>query len=67
MYLDDGIAAVADEEAACKASSMVQEDLRRAGLVVNVHKCKWQPAQKCAWLGFDIDLNLSLISVPQEK
>ena len=67
VYLDDGIAAVAGEEAACTASSMVQEDLHRAGLVVNVSKCKWVPNQKCAWLGFDIDLNLGQISAPQDK
>ena len=67
MYLDDGIAAVAGEEAACTASSMVQNDLCQAGLVVNVSKCKWEPNQKCSWLGFDIDLNLGQISAPQDK
>ena len=67
VYLDDGIAAVAGEEAACSASSKVQDDLHRAGFVVNVSKCKWQPNQKCAWLGFDIDLSLGQISAPCDK
>ena len=67
IYLDDGIAVVAGEEAACSASSKVQDDLHQAGFVVNVSKCKWQPNQKCAWLDFDIDLTLGQISAPCDK
>ena len=45
----------------------IQQDLARVGFVVNVAKCKWTPSQKCTWLGFDIHLHLSRISVPQDK
>ena len=57
VYLDDRIATVAGEEVAFSASSKVQDDLHRASFAVNLSKCKWQPNQKCAWLGFDIDLS----------
>ena len=67
VYLDDGIAAIAGEQAACAASCKVQEDLNRAGFVVNVSKCNWEPRQKCTWLGFDIDLKSGQISAPHDK
>ena len=47
VYLDDGIAAIAGEQAACAASCKVQEDLHQAAFVVNVSKCNWEPRQKC--------------------
>ena len=40
VYLDDGIAAVAGEEAAFSASSKVQDYLHRVSFVVNLSKCK---------------------------
>ena len=67
VYLDDGIAVVEGKLEAGKASMTIQQDLARAGFVVNMAKCKWTPSQKCTWLGFDIDLHLGRISVPQEK
>ena len=39
LYLDNGIVAVQGEQAALVASKAIQEDLDRAGLVVNVAKC----------------------------
>ena len=41
--------------------------VKQAGFVVNVAKCKWTSSQQGTWLGFDIDLHLGRISVPQEK
>ena len=67
IYLDDGIAAVEGKLEAAKASMTIQQDLARVGFVVNMAKCKWTPSQKCTWLGFDIDLHLGRISVPQDK
>ena len=67
VYLDDGNAAVAGKEAACTASTMVQEDLGQAGFVENVSKCRWELNQRCYWLGFDIDLSMGQISAPQDK
>ena len=67
IYLDGGIAAVKGKLEAAKATMTIQQDLARVGFVVNVAKCKWTPSQKCTWLGFDFDLHLGRISVPQQK
>ncbi|XP_065892728.1 uncharacterized protein [Dysidea avara] len=67
LYLDDGIVAVAGEEAAKLASQRVREDLVKAGLVEHSAKCIWEPTAKLKWLGFDIDLGIGQISVPADK
>jgi len=67
LYLDDGIVAVAGEEAAKRASQQVREDLAKAGLVEHLAKCTWEPTLKLKWLGFDLDLGIDQISVPEDK
>ena len=67
MYLDEGAIAEEGKEAANRASLIVQNDLARAGLVVNLAKSTWEPSQQCAWLGFEIDLEVGVITVPQRK
>ena len=57
IYLDDGIVATKGFEAANRASLIVRNDLQRAGLVVNIQKSIWLPAQALTWLGFDLDLS----------
>ena len=59
--------AVAGREAAKRASYRVREDLAKAGLVENTAKCRWVPSQQMSWLGFQLDLNGGVISVPEEK
>ena len=67
IYLDDGIVAVEDEQAAALAFRAVQSDLAKAGLVVNVNKSRLEPTQQCTWLGFDIDLAEGCILVLEAK
>ena len=67
LYLDNGIVAVAGEEAAKLASQQVREDLVKAGLVEHPAKCIWEPTLKLKWLGFNIDLGIGQISVPANK
>ena len=67
LYLDDGIVAVSGRQAAIEVSDKVRQDLAKAGLVENMAKSKWQPSQKTAWLGFELDLGAGQISIPQEK
>ena len=67
MYLDDGIVAVAGEGAAKLASQQVREDLAKAGLVEHSAKCTWEPTLKLKWLGFNLDLGVGQISVPEDK
>ena len=61
------IAAVAGKEAACAASKKFQDDLCPAGFVANVAKCRWEPNQKCSWLGFNLDLNSGQVSALHDK
>ena len=67
LYLDDGICAVEGEEEAFKVSSWVRETLDKAGLVANEAKCTWTPTHKLQWLGFNVDLEHSELSVPEKK
>ena len=55
------------EQEALAASRMVQSDLARSGLVVNIVKSRLEPTQQCTWLGFNIDLAKGYISVPEGK
>ena len=41
--------------------------LSRAELVVNLEECKWCPAMRCTWLGFELDLERGCISAPPDK
>ena len=67
IYLDDGIVAAKGFEAGNRASLIVRNDLQRAGLVVNVQKSIWLPAQALTWLGFDLNLSQGVVSVPTSK
>ena len=59
--------AVSGKEAAQKASHSLRADLAKAGLVEHSAKCTWEPTQKLCWLGFELDLEVGFISVPQHK
>ena len=67
LYLDDGILAVNGLELAAQASRQVQQDLAKASLIVNEFKSQWQPVRKLTWLGFEIDLGLGQLTVPDSK
>ena len=67
LYLDDGILAVKGMKQAEVASHQVREDLVKAGLVKHTEKCSWVPSQQTKWLGFKLDLQQGVISVPDEK
>ena len=67
IYLDDGIVSVNGKEVAELASRQVRGDLARAGLIEHTGKCVWMPTQRLCWLGFDIDLEKSMLEVPLEK
>ena len=65
VYLDDGLVASEEIDSAQEETRIIRRDLARAGWVENIAKCRWEPAQQRAWLGFDIDLQQGTISVPQ--
>jgi len=53
LCLDNGIVAVKDTERV--VSKQIQDDLSKAGFVVNEGKSQWTPVKKLVWLGFEID------------
>ena len=67
VYLDDGIVAANGMESVRRASEMVKQDLARAGFVAHKEKSQWTPSQKMQWLGFDLDLEKGVVSVPPHK
>ena len=74
VYLDDGIAAVKGKDKAIHESKVVQSDLARAGLIVNIEKSQWVPTKSqwvptktVVWLGFQIDLQEGRLMVPNQK
>ncbi len=46
--------------AICKVINTLEQD----GIVVNVVKSKWQPAQKISWFGFDIVIGSDSTQLP---
>ena len=67
IYLDDGIVAVAGYEEAVCQSKKIQVDLAKAGFIVNEHKSQWIPVKRIVWLGFELDLELGQLKVPEGK
>ena len=67
VYLDDGLVAVEGVQNATKVSTVVKQDLIKAGWIENVSKSEWVPSQQWSWLGFNIDLEQGTIEVPQIK
>ena len=67
VYLGDGIVAVKGEVEAKFESRKVKQDLEKAGFIVNIEKCVWEPSHSIEWLGFHIDLALGEFSVPIPK
>ncbi len=67
VYLDDGISAVAGEQAAMEGSQLVRSTLAKAGFVAHPTKSKWQPTRRLIWLGFVVDTALGQVEVPQDK
>jgi len=56
LYLDDGTVATKGLDMSNHVSKQVQQDLSKAGLVVNQLKSQWEPVRKLTWLGFEINL-----------
>ena len=52
---------------ATRISALIKELLSSAGLILNQEKSNLLPAQKGRWLGYDIDLQVGSICVPERK
>ena len=67
LYLNDGIVAVKGKENADHESSQVRQDLAKAGLIANDVKSQWTPVKKLTWLGFEIEIERGILTVPEQK
>jgi len=67
LYLDDGIVAVKGENLAKRVSVQIRNDLGKAGFVVNEAKSQWAPVKRLVWLGFEIDLEMGEVEIPDSK
>ena len=67
LHLDDCVEAVKGKQQAEEASRKVRQDLVKAGLGEHTAKCCWVPSQQAKWLGFNLNLQQGVISVPEER
>ena len=67
LYLDDGIIISDSQEAAFENIITVRKDLKDAGFIVNEQKSQWLPSKSLIWLGFVLDSERNVISIPQHK
>ena len=67
LYLDDGIIISDSQEAAFENVITVRKDLKDAGFIVNEQKSQWLPSKSLIWLGFVLDSERNVISIPQHK
>ena len=59
--------AVKGTELGGRVGRQIRDDLSNAGLVVNEAKSQWTPVEKLVRLGFEIDLELGKLVVPDSK
>uniref|UniRef100_A0A1X7UTU3 CCHC-type domain-containing protein n=1 Tax=Amphimedon queenslandica TaxID=400682 RepID=A0A1X7UTU3_AMPQE len=67
LYIDDGIIISPDMTAAISNIQFVRQPVAAAGLVINEEKSCWASSQVGVWLGFNIDLALGELAVPEDK
>ncbi len=67
LYIDDGIVGASSRERAWEVAEIVASDLAKAGLIINKKKSCLVPAQKCTWLGLELDFEFGRITVGDEK
>ena len=49
IHIDDGIGISKSKEGAANEARVVQDDLKRLGLVTSPDKCEWTPTQSIVW------------------
>ena len=56
LYIDDGICVAKSRELALRHTLLIEDDLLRAGFVLNRKKSHLSPASSGRWLGVDLNL-----------
>ena len=64
LYIDDGICVAESRELALRHTLLIEDDLLRAGFVLNGKKSHLSPASSGRWLGVDLDLVQGVFSIP---
>ena len=67
LYIDDGIGIASSVDECRAVCGRVLSDLESAGLVLKHDKSRLDPQQQGLWLGFSLDLDRGLFTVPMEK
>lgn len=67
MYLDDGFVCASSQQAASQLAEIIKNDLTQSGLMINTEKSDLNPHQVGEFLGFTVDLQQGIFSVPQAK
>ena len=67
LYIDDGICVAKSRELALKHTLLIEDDLSRAGFVLNKKKSQLTPASSGRWLGVEVDLRQGVFSIPVER
>lgn len=67
VYIDDGLLLASGFEQAMAYRDVVKHTLHAAGFITNNEKCQWEPKQRAKWLGFELDTQIGMISIPEEK
>ena len=63
-FVDDFLSGAKSREEAAEASAQVKGDLECSGFIVCPEKTQWHPVQKGEHLGYFVDLQSGVISVP---
>jgi hypothetical protein len=67
LYVDDAIVIATSEEGCREATEKVRGLLELLGFQINYRKSILTPAQRGSFLGFELDLQLLLLSLTEEK
>ena len=63
-FVDDFLGGAKSREEAAEASAQVKGDLECSGFIVCSEKTQWHPVQKGEHIGYFVDLQSGVISVP---
>jgi hypothetical protein len=67
MYLDDGLGSHPDEDVCTAMAAQVKQDFILSGFVPKNEKSTWQPICQIIFLGYVIDTDLEILSIPEKR
>ena len=67
LYLDDGFVVASSQQAMCSLATTIRSDLDKCGFFIKEEKSQLDPHQAGELLGYSVDLENGVFSVPQKK